>query len=267
MAGFSRLTAAHNRGRDDVSGHWPGFQGGVFPVNAKQVAKLLGYRLYRAVRPSTVARRGVLLATRDPAISAKMFHVLSQDYEGTEVALASEWITGDDKVLELGSAVGFVALYCIKTLGVRDYAMVEANPGLVRVAARNIALNEVQPPPPLIHAAVTGENGSADFHVTPDFWSSSTIRRTPQVDTISVPAMTIPTIMAQLPFTPDTLIVDIEGGEAAIPPEHFAPFRKVIIETHARVVGKAAIEALLGGLARLGFERRAQRGLSYVLTR
>lgn len=236
-------------------------------MDLKHAVRLLGYRFYRAVRPSTVVRHGVQLATRDPAISAKMFHVMSQDYEATEVALASQWVTGDDNVLEVGSAVGFVGLYCIKNLGVRNYAMVEANPGLVRVAARNIALNEVDPPPPLIHAAVTGENGSTDFHLTPDFWSSSTIKRARQAETISVPAMTIPAVMAQLPFKPDTLIADIEGGETDIPLEHFAAFRKVIIETHARVVGKPAIEALLGGLARLGFERRAKRGLSHVLTR
>jgi FkbM family methyltransferase len=235
-------------------------------VDFRRVTKIIGYELYRAVRPSIIELEGIRLATRDPAISAKMFHVLSQDYEASEVALASDWIEAEDRVLEIGSGVGFVGLYCIKRLGVKNYAMVEANPGLIRVTARNIALNQVEPPA-LIHAAVTGEDGFAIFHVTEDFWSSSTVKRATSEEAVSVPAMTILTLIAQLPFLPDTLIMDIEGGEVSVPLEHYAAFRKVIVETHARVVGKPAIDALLQGLADLGFERRAKQGLTYVLTR
>lgn len=79
--------------------------------------------------------------------------------------------------------------------------------------------------------------------------------------------MTLPTITTRLPFEPDTLVIDVEGGEVDIPLDHYAAFRKMIIERHARVVGKPAIDGLLRGLEALGFEQRAQRGLTYVLTR
>jgi FkbM family methyltransferase len=236
-------------------------------ASLKHALQGIAYRLYRAFHPSIVNIQGVLLSTRDPAISAKMFHVLSQDYEASEIALATDWIKPDDKVLELGAGVGFIGLFCILKLGVTRYAMVEANPGLVRVVARNIALNRTEPPPVLIHAAIGGADAQTTFHMMPDFWSSSTTKRGELVETISVPAKTIPTVVAQLPFEPDTLIIDIEGGETQIPLEHYASFRKVIIETHARVAGRPAIKALLRGFENLGFERRAQRGLSYVYTR
>jgi hypothetical protein len=50
-----------------------------------------------------MSRRGLQLSTRDPAISAKMVHVMAQDYEASEIALVSDWIGADDSVLEAGA--------------------------------------------------------------------------------------------------------------------------------------------------------------------
>ena len=120
---------------------------------------------------------------------------------------------------------------------------------------------------PLIKAAAAGEDGSLDFHVHENIWSSGIVNRGGR--TVKVPTRSIPSILAELPFTPDTLIMDIEGSELAIPPDHFAPFRHLVVEMHPKLFhdGRERTARLLGELERLGFGVKEKAGDSYVMVR
>jgi FkbM family methyltransferase len=220
---------------------------------------------FAAVTPfkKKVEVQGVTLSLE--GVSARMRYVMCAGYEGEDARLAATLITPEDVVLEVGSAIGFLAIYCMKRLGVRGYCMVEANPNLIPAIRRNFALNGMAPPP-IVHAAVCAEDGETAFGINRDFWSSSTLDR-PGAATTTVPARSLPSLLAEQEFRPTTLIMDIEGGEASIPHSHFAPFDKVVIEVHPKLVGEGAISDLLSGLRSLGFREVGRTGGSYAFAR
>ncbi len=169
-------------------------------------------------------------------------------------------------VLEVGSAIGFVALYCMKQLGIADYAMVEANPDLLDVLEENFRLNGL-PPPHVLNIAVGPQDGQATFNISRDYFASSLNGKNVIVGSITVDQRTIPSILAGLPFTPNVLIMDIEGAEIDIPVAHFALFDKIIVEFHERFVGPEPVRKLVDGLLALGFEPGGTIGYSSAFVR
>ncbi|MBO9378992.1 FkbM family methyltransferase [Sphingomonas histidinilytica] len=197
--------------------------------------------------------------------SPRMRYVIMRGYESGDAALAAKVLDASDTVLEAGAAIGFMALYCIKNLGIRQYHMVEANCAMEREIKANFHLNGV-PCPSLSIAALAAQDGSVSFGVNRDFWSSSILERTGE-QRVTVPARSLPSLIAQLGYQPSALIIDIEGGETSIPLEHFALFQKIVIETHRKLVGHEAIDRLMHGLHQKGFRVVAQNGGSYALSR
>jgi FkbM family methyltransferase len=86
--------------------------------------------------------------------------------------------------------------------------------------------------PVLKIVAVGPSDGSISFGISQNFWSSSALRRDNEAERLTVPMLSIPTIVSDLPFRPNVLIMDIEGAETSIPPNHFELFEKLIIEFH-----------------------------------
>ena len=54
--------------------------------------------------------------------------VISGNYERSEVMLLPGFIEPEDRILEIGSAIGFIGLYCRKIIGVKELVCVEPNP-------------------------------------------------------------------------------------------------------------------------------------------
>src|SRR4051794_33272819 len=71
--------------------------------------------------------------------------ILKATYEAPEVVICKQLIEPSDRILECGAAIGFVGLFCLKTLRVSKMVSVEANPGTVARLRRNYALNALQP--------------------------------------------------------------------------------------------------------------------------
>lgn len=193
---------------------------------------------------------------------------LQTDYESEDVRLCNQVFDENDSILEIGSSIGFLALYCLNRIGVRNFAMVEANPALVSCIKENFALNGTGLVP-LLNIAVGGSEGTVRFNVNRDSMSSSILSRDNTRDSIEVPLSTIGTVIEGLPFRPNALIMDIEGAEADIPAEHFACFDKIVAEFHPHLVGKERIDTLVDGLARLGFRPVAsvKRSIAFVRDR
>ena len=211
-----------------------------------------------------VRNGGVRLSLREASL--RMRFALLTGYELEDARLARAVLRPEDRVLELGSSIGFVALYCQLVLGIRDFAMVEANPRLLPLIHENFRLNGASPPP-LYNLAAGPEDGTASFTINRDFWSSSTIERANGREQVTVPQRSIPSIVAELPFRPNTLIIDIEGGEAAIPIAHWLAFDTIIGEFHERLVGSAAIRGITDALIAAGYAEIARDGCSRAFRR
>lgn len=208
--------------------------------------------IYRFAHPArTGSIKGVTLLLRHPEISARMFKLLIKGrYEMAEQTLLSRWLNTEDRVLECGSAIGFLALYSIKVVGIKEYALVEPNPRLREVLEENFSLNGSDlGRTPFIEAAVTAKDGAVDFSLHRNFFASSTRAFKNATKTVQVRALSLPAISASLPFVPNTLIMDIEGGEVDLPPEHFLAFDKILLETHEAISGPKDTDHFLTSLS------------------
>lgn len=192
--------------------------------------------------------------------------MLRGTYEREDARLCLAHVPKTARVLELGSAVGFIALYCLNVIGVDKYAMVEANPELAASIKRNFAINST-PLAPLVQAAAGSEDGTAEFNVHKDFWSSSLMARDGNSTKVKVATHTIPTIIEKIGFEPDTLIMDIEGGEQGIPVEHMARFDRIIAELHPHIIGQDKVDAIITGLAGHGLKVVSQEDKTFVFVR
>lgn len=222
------------------------------------------WTLWRTAGQDFVEHKGVRLSLRKA--SKRVRYYLFNGYEREDVELCDALLAPGDKVLEVGSAIGFVAIYCQKHLGIADYALVEANPGLLDVLHENFRLNGL-PRPHVMNIAVGPQDGEATFHVSRDYFASSLNRRHVTVSTITVAQRTLPAIVASLPFRPNVLIMDIEGGEVDIAIADFALFDKIVIELHDVIAGAPAIARLVAALHEAGFELGGSNGNSRAFVR
>lgn len=211
-----------------------------------------------------VMNAGVRLSLRDA--SPRMRFALMTGYELEDARLARRVLQPGDRVIELGSSIGFVALFCMLRLGIEHYAMVEANPHLLPLIDENFRLNGT-PRPPLFNVAAGPEDGTAQFTIHRDYWSSSTRTRPNGREQLTVPQRSIPSLLSELPFQPNTLIIDIEGGEADIPIEHWLAFDKIIGEFHERLVGAARIRRITDQLLAAGYALEGTDGASRAYVR
>ncbi len=223
-------------------------------ISLKRARQWLRNRLFRLINDrDEISNLGLRLWTRHPAVTDKMFFAMSRRYERAEADLATKYIRAEHRVLEIGAGVGFLACHNRRNLGVRDYAIVEANPRLIDLIAKNLELNGAADVP-LINAAVAPADGTISFTLSDEFWASSTAHNDGEV--IEVEAQTLETLRARLAFTPDTLIIDIEGGEISLPVDHFAGFDRIVMETHPQIVGAAPNQAMIDRFSAAGFVLR-----------
>jgi FkbM family methyltransferase len=193
-------------------------------------------------------------------------NIMEGRYEVQERRLAQRFLREDDRVLELGGALGFIGLYCYKHLGIRFYATVEANPKTVELLKHNYLLNDV--PPRVIHAAAAREDGYLDLDVGSDFWCNSVVTRSSSATTVKVPAMSLASILAKLGFQPTALVVDIEGAESlldysALP----SSVTRVIMELHPDIIGNDEVQRIKAELAGRGFHQREEQDGTHLFTR
>ena len=214
----------------------------------KKFRNLVAYVFTFWKRTST--RKGVKLSLRKASLPVRF--ALLTDYEYDDARLCAKFLAAEDRVLELGSAIGFIALYCKTQLGISAFQMVEANPHLKEVVDENFALNGLASPT-VLNIAAGPNDGRAIFNISPDYFASSVQVGDHNSIRIDVEQLSIPSIIKRLPFVPNVLIMDIEGGEIEIPTEHLCLFDKIIMELHGRFVGQDKIDAMIAQLVANGF--------------
>jgi FkbM family methyltransferase len=191
--------------------------------------------------------------------------ILNIGYESQEKQMCLDFLSPEDAVVELGGAIGFIALVCQKKVGIRQYAVFEANPRTFEVLKRNFALNGLTPQ--AWNLALGPEDGMVDLEVGGDFWDHSicSSNRASTRQTIQVPSATLPSIFKLAGFDPNVLIIDVEGAEALIDfsrlPEHV---EKIIIELHPQVIGPQKTCEIIAALVGKGFQAAREEAGAYV---
>ena len=179
-------------------------------------------------------------------------------YENHELHILRELISSEDKVLEIGGAIGFIGLYCQKIVGVKQLVSVEPNPKTLSYLRQNYNLNGLKPS--VIEAALAVTDGPIQFQVSDMFWTDSLISQggattNTSAQLITVEGLSFETIIKRAGIQFNVLIIDIEGGEQHFPVEAIPHYvDKVLIELHPDAIGFRAAYKVLEALIRSGFE-------------
>lgn len=202
--------------------------------------------------PKFAENFGVMLPLKHPLISAGIGkEIYFGDYERKEAEIVSQRLEPTDIVMEIGAGIGFLSAYCAKRIGSERVFAYEANPALMEVIDQTYAANFVKP---TIRNVMLAEGaGRARFYVEPEFWASTTVKdSTRNAQEIEVEQVDLNTEIGRV--RPTFLIVDIEGGEAALfPAADLSGVQKICLETHPHVLGNEGVTRLLALLFSRGF--------------
>lgn len=202
-------------------------------------------------------------------LSAGMQRELSADtYESAELDLISKILSPQDRVLEIGGAIGFIGLFCRKVLKVDEVISVEPNPKTLSYLRRNYELNGLTPS--VIEAAVASTDGPVTFYTNDMFWEDSLVQSAKNAGAtpITVPGLTFNSLLQRAGKTFNTLIIDVEGAEQYLPLDSIPKdIKKIVIEIHQNIIGVRPGYQILETLIRSGFQIQGQRSDCWALTR
>jgi FkbM family methyltransferase len=206
----------------------------------------------RILNPSKVKHRGVYLSLDSDAISPYIKNVvLSGSYESKESILLEKTLEANDRVLELGSGMGFISCFCAKILGSGAAVhAVEALPDMAPIIRNNFKLNGYNID--LTTAAVGRVAGEIEFAVADNFWSSSNQAKTGKERMIKVPMVALDELIRL--HEPTYLVVDVEGMEKELFDCDLGSVRKICLEVHPHYVGDEGVHQALDDLRERGFK-------------
>jgi FkbM family methyltransferase len=181
-------------------------------------------------------------------------------YEAQERALVGALLHPDDRVVEVGTAVGAVTMTAANIVGAKNVLTYDANPQIAADARRNFAYNglsEIQSRVGVLcnRSRFADVPRDVEFFISRDFWASRLhvgANRQDIVETVRVPTACLEEQIADHRAT--ALICDIEGGEVDLLTEaDLAGIRLIIMETHNWAVGVQASNAMMRSLIVNGF--------------
>ena len=168
-----------------------------------------------------------------------------------EIEILSQVLRSTDKVLEIGSGLGFLTIFCAKRIGSKNVVTYEANSHLIDKIRENFRLNNVNPD--IQNAILDDANSETDFFIEDSFWSSSIIRRSNDAKAVKVKTKNINDIL--LDTHSNFIIMDIEGGEKELIYKiNFDMVDKLLIEIHPQIIGNTQATKIIAYLFEKGFE-------------
>ena len=190
-------------------------------------------------------------------------------YERYERELATNFLSSGDRVLELGTAVGIVAMTAARIVGPQNVRTYDANPDMIADARENFARNGLGQIDARLGLLVNRRQfvpGEVEFGVAREFWAS----RRPGVNEhgfvrrVSAPMRCLEDEIDA--FGANVMICDIEGGEVELLiGADLSKLRLLILETHYWAQGEAATDAMVRELIIGGFSIHLEASLRGVL--
>ncbi|MBX2832257.1 MAG: FkbM family methyltransferase [Rhodospirillales bacterium] len=191
---------------------------------------------------------GVSIDLTDKQITKEIRrHIAKGTYEIEERSLLKKYLQPADRVLELGAGMGLVTAVCAKNAA--KTISIEANPSLIELVQSNLDFNGLSAT--VIHGIASTKDGVSDFHVAPQFWSSSTIDRG-NSKKISIPSIDVNRIIRENDV--NVLVLDIEGGEdELLRNSDLSKIEKICVEIHPGVLGTISASELVGYIIAQGY--------------
>jgi FkbM family methyltransferase len=221
------------------------------PMTRKPAFRTARLFLHRILN-TQVARIGTVRLNTNPADIPRSLRtaIFKGLYELPERQLVEASVRQGDRVLEIGTGIGFISILCSQRTGVGQVLSYEANPALRPAIEGNYRLNGLTPN--LKMRAVTVKGQPISFFQNANVISSSLLDRENDARKITVESDPINEVIAA--HRPDVIVMDVEGAEidlltAADLPE----VRSIVVETHDHIVGADRTQAMLAALRLKGF--------------
>lgn len=206
-----------------------------------------------AVAGGTRTLRGVVIPITERFSPTMVAAVESGAYEAAEHALLAELLTPGDRLLELGTGCGYLAVAAAMIIGARSVTTVEADPEMEATIRKTFEANALHPQ--LIIGAV-GNGRPLTVERAADFWSTTTREGGEQG------SLTLAELIED--YDPSVIACDIEGGEAGICGTHLpSSVRAIVIESH----GPGLERNVTAWLEAEGLERFHRAGRTLAFTR
>lgn len=217
---------------------------------------------HNAIGSKTVTLDGIRLHVGAEYLPRDVANTIKRGtYEFAERQLVKAYLDASDSVVEIGTGVGAVALLTAKIVGEGSVTCYEANPNLQTVIAANRELNGLHPE--LVNFPVTPDGSDIEFCVMDNILSSSVYDRGGKPVTLK--SKRFADILADK--QPTTLIMDVEGLETQLLTGDLPGVRKIIVETHPKIVGGEKTDEMMRGLQAVGFRQAAVLQDNVVLLR
>lgn len=220
--------------------------------------------------PTRYARQLGIDIPIDPEVMSWLirFELWRGNYEAKEARMLDRLITEGERVLELGTGIGFVSTVIARNPKVARLVTYEANPRLApfirRLAGGNLgaAMAKVE-----FRNAVLFNNPASshtDFYVSRHFWSSSLLPVSNPVSVERVRVDDFAKVAAE--FRPSLVVCDIEGGELDLFRDaNLEGVDKVYLELHPFKLGLRGIREVYENFARHGFAKDPRYSRRWVV--
>ncbi|WP_114393831.1 FkbM family methyltransferase [Oleisolibacter albus] len=172
-------------------------------------------------------------------------------YESTERNSVVPLIRTDDRVLEIGAGIGYLACAIARNAKPKMHKIIEANPKLIPVIQKNLRANNVEVD--VVNAVLGDSERKVDFYIGRDFWDASLVKAPYHTESILVDMIDARNFVQDI--SPTVLIMDIEGGEAQLLPLiPLDTIRLVCIELHPDQIGSGSVTKLISYVIAAGFD-------------
>ncbi len=198
---------------------------------------------------------GVKLKIDRKIISINIYKsFLVGSYERGEHSILKRVLQPGDKLLEIGTGMGYNSICSAQILGEDNVRSFEANPNLIPIIKENYALNNFSIKiENLFLVNDTSLGASVNFYLSEDFWASNTFPDDTK-EVVKVPTANFAEKIEE--FKPNILLCDIEGGEIHLLSKTLPNcIKKIILDTHPFYpeVGDDANSKLFSHLLSQGF--------------
>lgn len=191
---------------------------------------------------------------------------LNGSYERGEHTILNRVLVKGDKLLEVGTGMGYNSIFSAQKIGAENVISFEANPKLVDIINENYKLNNQ--PVRLENVFLVNDDSmgsQVDFYLSEDFWASNTFPD-PTREKVSVPTANFTEKIEA--FQPNVLLSDIEGGEIILLNITLPScIKKIVLDTHPFYdeVGDEANSNLIKHIMAQGFILKANYTHGFVL--
>jgi FkbM family methyltransferase len=203
----------------------------------------------------TLECRGVKFPDDATIISPRVREsILAGRYESKEATQVDKLLLPGDRVLEIGSGLGFISTIAARHPNTEAVLCYEADPRLISYIKAVHELNGV--------TKTTVRNGALStnlsqkemtFYIRKNFWGSSFNKNASEYEsTAAVPVLSFNEVVEQ--FRPTFIVCDIEGAELDLfLNASLAGVTRVLLEIHSRVIGRAGVKRLFDAMSARDF--------------